>query len=325
MKEEYKNEAINSRIEMEDKIAISTSDATRESMRSQDSIFMVARGSDSNVVTDRHSGSWLTSKSMNVIAETMSVDPHPPSFLNKVEEDFFDDSIMTPFPQVFSSKKVHVTDSAISHPSSRLKPTKVMHSKKKPVNAIRSCMDNRQQTDKTVFSDWGDVYEGLGTVRFTQRGSIVLQRGLSSSWSDHVTGRECRLSLAHYEVKKIKLAPGKVMGMYLGKLEYRFQILELKWTLHDVINTFLAAETGARLPISFDQNEQHRPRIMSMNRMEMSVAENLGPQFDAKTKGLTFSTGSVNSKLCYKMSVCELTTMEKIFAISCNESNFQEE
>jgi len=51
--------------------------------------------------------------------------------------------------------------------------------------------------------------------------------------------------------------------------------------------------------------------------MAMTLADNLGSKFDAKTKGLTFCIGPVNSTLCYKMTVCELSTMEKILAIFC--------
>merc|ERR1719474_135680 len=203
------------------------------------------------------------------------------------------------------------------HPSSTVRANHSQslksHSQKKSTK--RWSLQSRQQT---LLSDWGDVYEGLDSLHFSHRGSLVLHMDFSGSSSDHVTSRESRLPVVAGETKKITVPPGKVMGMFLGKKDYRFQILKLNSSLHDVVNLFLCIENGAKLPVSFTETKINRPRIMSESRMAMTISENLGKQFDVKTQGLTFSTGSVNSKLCYKMSVCELSSMEKIFAIFCN-------
>jgi len=97
-----------------------------------------------------------------------------------------------------------------------------------------------------------------------------------------------------------------------------------------VVDLFLVKDSHACLPISFSNDEFNPPRIMSNSQMQKTIAEILGPQFDVKTQGLFFATGSVNSKFCYKMTVCHLSMIKKFFStcdtdkISPKSSSFSE-
>merc|ERR550534_1297112 len=96
---------------------------------------------------------------------------------------------------------------------------------------------------------------------------------------------------------------------------FQFQMLNLSLSIEEVVDLFLAKKRGARLPVSFSGNELHLPTILSNEQMQMTIAENLGSQFDVKRKGLIFATGIVNTKLCYKMTECERSEMDKTFSI----------
>jgi len=54
--------------------------------------------------------------------------------------------------------------------------------------------------------------------------------------------------------------------------------------------------------------------------MESTLAATLGKDFDAQSQGLLFATGAVNSKLCYKMTVCALREIKKIVSFLCPEN-----
>jgi len=167
------------------------------------------------------------------------------------------------------------------------------------------------------YSDWADLYEGVSSLQITKRASWkTCMSGATSTWSDHVTARESCLPPLTSTPKKLTIPLGKVMGMFLDKQKYRPKVLNLKSTVDEVVNLFLSVETGAILPVSMTETDKP-PTVMNSSLMAMTLADNLGSKFDAKTKGLTFCIGPVNSILCYKMTVCELSTMEKILAIFC--------
>jgi len=173
----------------------------------------------------------------------------------------------------------------------------------------------------TVISDWADAYEGFETPRHS-RSSSLLTKTDAFSCIDYVSGRESPLSTSTLNLpQNIMLPPGTVMSVFLSNKGYLFKVLNLNLSVDDVINIFLCADGGPRLPMSFSKTEQNPPRIMSKRMMAANLAENLGPQFDTKTQGLTFATGSLNSRLCYKMSVCELGKIEKMFSTHCRSQN----
>jgi len=301
--------------------------AVDESVESPDSVFFISSTCDFKNDTERCESSrktkksWWLSKSVNIAEEGIDGTLHHPSFLlnDEASDDFCGKNpINTQFWSTKKQKSVEMD--AITHRSSRLRPvdsSKFPYSQKKRGSTV-----TRQQT---ILSDWGDVYEGLDSMHFSARGSLIFQRGVSSTFFDDVTARESRLPILPSKQKKITLRPGKVMGMYLGKEDYRFHILKLTSSLDEVVNIFLSVESGPTLPLSFDKTKKNRPKIMSKSLMRMTIEQNLGPHFDPKTKGLMFSLGSVNSKLCYKMSVCDLSNIENIFSVFCRDDNFTEE
>lgn len=180
--------------------------------------------------------------------------------------------------------------------------------------SIRSKQSSTRTEQLTLLSDWGDIFDDYGSLDLTKSGSLVLEKDTSWSNTDQFTGRDSRYSLV-FSPKRIHLAPGKVMGMFLKKKEYHFQILNLNSSLDKVVDVFLLKETGNNLRLSFSKSGLSQPKVMSTNRMKNTLANSLGPQFDAKKQGVVFATGPVNSKLCVKMSVCELSKIEKIFSL----------
>merc|ERR1719419_307194 len=102
--------------------------------------------------------------------------------------------------------------------------------------------------------------------------------------------------------------------MNITKGGQKFKLLNLNVSLQNVVDTFLSTETGAKFPISFSESEDIRPKLMGPNRMAMSISQNLRGHLDIATQGLSFFIGPVNSKLCYKMSVCDLSQLQKIFS-----------
>jgi len=295
-----------------------------ETVGSRDSLVLISTSGGFKNETGKYGSSgktgesWWLNKSVDIVAEGIGVDPHPPIILENYHslDDFFDENpINTQFSQDWSRKSVEIT-----FPSTKLRPaSKIPNSQKK----TRSTLGSRKPT---ILSDWGDVYEGLDSLHFSTRGSIlVFQPGISSTFSDPVTARESRLPIIPSEPKKITLQSGEVMGMYLSKKGYMFQILSLNSSLDEVVELFLIPETGATLPLSFNENNMNRPKIMSKNRMQMTIEQNLGPDFDAKTKGLMFCSGVVNSRICYKMAMCDLSTIENLFSMFRREDNFTKE
>jgi len=220
-----------------------------------------------------------------------------------ISEEWGDD--LPPLPPGFKLKQIQVEVEGSSAPLATGATQRI---------SIRSKQSSTHTEQLTLLSDWGDVFDDYGSMDFTKSGSLVLEKDTSWSISDNLTGRESRLSLM-FSPKHIHLAPGKVMGMFIKKKDYRFQILNLNSTLDKVVDVFLLKESGTNLRLSFSKSGLSRPKVMSNSRMKNTLANSLGPQFDAKKQGVVFAMGPVNSKLCYKMSVCELSKIEKIFSL----------
>jgi len=121
------------------------------------------------------------------------------------------------------------------------------------------------------------------------------------------------MSIPSSKIEAVQPQPGMVFAMRLFKEGQRFKWLNLCTLLEDVVATFLSTDNKSKLPVSVTDLNEARPRIYGRSRMAMTLSENLGPNFDAKTQALMFSLGPVNSKLCHKMSVCDLFQMQKIF------------
>jgi len=167
----------------------------------------------------------------------------------------------------------------------------------------------------TIISDWNDLYEGHSSIELSKTGSF--EKLICSSPSNSEPIETIRQN-------SIKVAPGKVMGMFLYKKGYQFKMLNLNSSIDEVVDVFLMAECGAKLPISFSKTERSRSQIMSKKLTAENLVDSLGPQFDAKTQGLVFAIGSVNSKFCYKMSVCGLGRIERMLTIY-GKGNFIQE
>jgi len=233
-----------------------------------------------------------------------------------ISEEWGDD--LPPLPPGFKLK--HIAE--LEGEGSSAQPHPYLSAVANQRQSIRSKQSSTQTEQLTLLSDWGDVFDDYGSVDFTKSGSLVLEKDNSWSFSDNLTGRESRLSSV-LSPKRIHLPPGKVMGMYLKKKEYHFQILNLNSTLDKVVDVFLVKESGTNLRLSFSKSGLSRPKVMSNSRMKNTLANSLGPQFDAKKQGVVFAMGPVNSKLCFKMSVCELSKIEKIFSLIHSKTSCQ--
>jgi hypothetical protein len=163
----------------------------------------------------------------------------------------------------------------------------------------------------TVFSDWCELFDGWDNMYLTMRTNTITEI------TDNETAQEISSSGCCNEPKKIILPPGQVMGMFLCKKNHRAKILNLNWSIDKVVNLLLIKENGVKLPVSFSKIELERPRVISERQMAMSLRQNLGSHFDPKIQGLTFAIGSVNSKICYKMTVCKLIDIEKMISTLC--------
>jgi len=198
--------------------------------------------------------------------------------------------------------------------------------KLKPITSLISPVDikrrqvafQRKSSRRKMLSDWGELFD-LESLDIKSDGFLSqTDVGFSATFSGLYTTRD-RLS-AVISSKSILLLPGKVMGMFILKGNWKFQILNLNSSLNEVVDQFLFKESGIRLPLSFSQVGDNPPKNLSIHRMESTLASNLGKDFDAQTQGLVFATGPVNSKLCYKMSVCALRDIKKIVSFLCPEN-----
>jgi len=179
-----------------------------------------------------------------------------------------------------------------------------------PVVSRKPTVDDHRK--QTVFSDWGDDYDGLEDMRLSQPlRSLMLSENFSFS-SDGPRSSNVRTIPG---TTKMIISPGHVLVMQLTKGDPRFRLINLDSSLKDLVENFLSTN-GVSLPISFTESENVRPKLMKENRMAMTIRDNLGRNLDVSTQGLTFSVGPLNSKLCYKMTVVDLSQLQKIFSLT---------
>jgi len=181
--------------------------------------------------------------------------------------------------------------------------------------------------ESTILTDWDEFYDG--DPRMSTYDPSNLQRVFGSELSDNtcfnVTYARPRLSSETFgrtvaPVQKMPVGPGMVFAMLLTNNCKIFQNLNLGVSLQEVVDTFLKAETGENLPVSFTLSTDTRPKLLPAKKMAMTLSENLKGYLDEATQGLSFFVGAVNQKLCYKMSVCDLEELQKMFSKSCNQS-----
>jgi len=225
-----------------------------------------------------------------------------------ISEEWGDD--LPPLPAGFKFK--HIVQLEVEGSSAQLHPGPWMGPSQR--QSIRSKQSSTWTEQLTLFSDWNDVFDDYGSFDFTKSGSLVLEKDSSWSLTDQLTARDSRMSVV-FTPKRIHISSGKVMGMFMKKKEYHFQILNLNSSLDKVVDLYQFKESGRKLHLSFSETGVSRPKVMSRSKMKKTLADSLGPQFDAKKQGVVFATGPVNSKLCVKMSVCELSKIEQIFSL----------
>jgi len=173
-----------------------------------------------------------------------------------------------------------------------------------------------EQRKQTILSDWGDVYHDLESVRFSNPIRSI-QRSADLSFFSETEWARSRGQTTVPAGAKMPLPSGNVMAMQLVKGGQCFKLVNLDKPLQEVVDNFLSVNSdGVELPVSFTESEDTRPKLMKQNRMAMTVRENLGPSFDPETQGLIFTVGPLNSKLCHKMTVCDLVQLQKIFSLT---------
>jgi len=173
----------------------------------------------------------------------------------------------------------------------------------------------QRQSIFTVLSDWGSDYDNVGSIRLGNR-SPSNPQSVMSGWSE-TDGSPRKTELAIESGTMMVLKPGTVMAMQQAKKRNHFILINLDITLQEVVKTILSKNSGGvELPVSYNESENIRPRLISASRMAKTVRENLGGKFNIATQGLTFSTGPVNSKLCFKMSVCDLQLLQRMFSLN---------
>jgi len=184
-----------------------------------------------------------------------------------------------------------------------------------PLMPVKNRSSQQLQPNTTLYSDWGDAYDSLGSIRLSNQRRTIQQSVMSSVWSDNNSPRKTESTVT--SGAKMSLKPGTVMAMQQVKMEYHFTLINLDNTLQEVVKNFLTTNSGGiELPVSFNESENIRPKLLSSSRMAMTLRENLGRKFNLATHGLTFSTGSLNSKLCFKMSICDLRILQRMFSFS---------
>jgi len=222
-----------------------------------------------------------------------------------------------------------VRSSKFQRRSKNIAKTAARYSSFKPM--IGSLSRNR---DTTVISDWGDCYEDTGDFRISNYDAANLTRVYGSAWSEGPQSvgtsylgasypkREISLEVKPSSpVKKMPVVKGMVVAMVVTKKGQRFRLLNLNVTLQEVVNSFLKVEAGASLPVSFTLSTDTRPKLLPPDKMALTLRENLEGYLDELKQGISFFTGPVNGKLSYKMSVCDLEYMEKLFQIASNRQS----
>jgi len=249
-------------------------------------------------VVEAHSNILRSSKGREKISEEKSEIPFTTQRL-KVEN-------MVPLETVKTSAKLKSVTRLIS-------PVRIQ---RQMAFSKKSSRHSRHQ----LLSDWGESFD-LGDLDSTKSDyfSSPTEVGFSGTFSGIYTTRDSRLS-AVITRKSILVLPGQVVGMFILKGHWVFQILKLNSSLDEVVDKFLVKESGVRLPLSFSRAGDNSTKNMSINRMGSTLAAILGKDFDAKTQGLVFASGAVNSELCYKMTVCALREIKKIVSCLCPEN-----
>jgi len=184
---------------------------------------------------------------------------------------------------------------------------------------------------ETVMSDWADCYEDAADLRMSNFETASFQRVYGSAWSDCGTssynspvpriGSSFVLKKKSISPRKMPCRPGMVWAMRLSKEGQRFKLVNLSITVNELVDTFLSVETGQSLPVSFTFTNLSRPKLLPAEKMRMTLSEILKGYLDEMTQGLSFFVGPVNSKLCYKMSVCELDQLEQLFSMPKRQSS----
>jgi len=185
--------------------------------------------------------------------------------------------------------------------------------------------------EETVMSDWADCYEDAADFRMSNFETASFQRVYGSAWSDCGTssynspvpriGSSFVLKKKSISPRKMPCRPGMVWAMRLSKEGQRFKLVNLSITVNELVDTFLSVETGQSLPVSFTFTNLSRPKLLPAEKMRMTLSEILKGYLDEMTQGLSFFVGPVNSKLCYKMSVCELDQLEQLFSMPKRQSS----
>merc|ERR1719357_1422561 len=137
--------------------------------------------------------------------------------------------------------------------------------------SIRSKQSSTWTEQLTLFSDWNDVFDDYGSFDFTKSGSLVLEKDSSWSLTDQLTARDSRMSVV-FTPKRIHISSGKVMGMFMKKKEYHFQILNLNSPLDKVVDLYQFKESGRKLHLSFSETGVSRPKVMSRSKMKKTLA-----------------------------------------------------
>jgi len=172
-----------------------------------------------------------------------------------------------------------------------------------------------KRRDTTALSDWGDCYED-GDIRISSASNF--QRAYEDNWSEGTGSHRLGSTMTGKSMTplmEMPVSPGMVWAMLHAKAGQTFQLLNLSFSLQKVVDTFLKAETGKSLPVSFTLSTDTRPKLLPAEKMDMTLSETLKGYLDEETQGLSFFVGPVNRKLCYKMYVSDLQNLQRFFSI----------
>jgi len=185
------------------------------------------------------------------------------------------------------------------------------------VQRARISEGGNRSRGQTTISDWGDLYEDGGDSGFSPCESSNWRPKVDPGWSDQLDtpeNSESWLGPKSCPSSPLKwtVLPGMVTALYLTKDVQRFKMLSLNSSIQEVVNNFLRTGGGPSLPMSYSKFNGSRPKVMAASRMGMSLSDILGgDSLESTVEGIVFSVGCVNTKLCYKMSICQLKHIEK--------------
>jgi len=183
-----------------------------------------------------------------------------------------------------------------------------------------STIDENMQM--TMISDWGDFFDDEN-IRISTVSNFP--RIYEDNWSESTVSFNSQFSRLGStvpikpmaSVQEMPVSPGMVWAMLRTKTGQRFQLLNLSLSLQEVVDTFLKAETGKSLPVSFTLSNDTRPKLLPAEKMDMTLSENLKGYLDEEIQGLSFFLGPVNAKLCYKMYVSDLEQLQSFYSVQC--------